>query len=89
MPLPNAISDEQTSNAWAMESAGAAILIKQPDFTPDYLATRLEALLGDPERLSHMARAARDAGKPHAAENLADLIDNLIEGRRQPAGVAA
>ncbi len=82
VPLPGAISDEQTSNAWAMETAGAAILIKQADFTPEYLATRLEALLGDPERLSHMARAARDAGKPRAAESLADLVTDLIEGRR-------
>ncbi len=79
VPLPYAISDEQTSNAWGMETAGAAIMIKQVDFTPDYLATRLEVLLNDPERLAQMARAARDAGKPRAAETLADLVGDMIE----------
>jgi UDP-N-acetylglucosamine--N-acetylmuramyl-(pentapeptide) pyrophosphoryl-undecaprenol N-acetylglucosamine transferase len=81
VPLPHALSDEQTSNAWAMETAGAAIMVKQPSFTAPYLATRLESLLNDPERLVHMAGAARDAGKPHAAENLADLVAEVIEGR--------
>ena len=89
VPLPHSLSDEQTSNAWAMETAGAAIMVKQPAFTAPYLATRLEALLTDPARLLHMAEAARDAGKPQAAENLADLVAEVIEGRYPEEQAAA
>ncbi len=85
VPLPHSLSDEQTSNAWAMETAGAAVMVKQPSFTAPYLATRLESLLTDPARLLHMAEAARDAGKPQAAENLADLVADVIEGNRLDA----
>ena len=85
VPLPHSLSDEQTSNAWAMETAGAAVMVKQPSFTAPYLATRLESLLTDPVRLLHMAQAARDAGKPQAAENLADLVADVIEGNRPDA----
>jgi UDP-N-acetylglucosamine--N-acetylmuramyl-(pentapeptide) pyrophosphoryl-undecaprenol N-acetylglucosamine transferase len=82
VPLPHSISDEQTSNAWVMEEAGAAIMIKQTDFTADYLATRLQALLTDPERLTHMAQAARQAGKPGAVDALADMVVDIIEGKQ-------
>jgi UDP-N-acetylglucosamine--N-acetylmuramyl-(pentapeptide) pyrophosphoryl-undecaprenol N-acetylglucosamine transferase len=81
VPLPSSLTGEQASNAWFMETAGAAIMVKQSSFTAEYLATRLESLLTDPERLAHMAAAARDAGKPHAAENLADAVGDAIEGR--------
>ena len=89
VPLPGALSDEQTSNAWSMETAGAAIMVKQDAFTPEYLATRLEALLGDPERLMHMAAAARATTQPRAAERLASLVEDVLEARAMTQRVAA
>ena len=89
VPLPHSLTGEQETNAWVMELAGAAIMVKQDAFTPEYLATRLEALLTDPERLCQMSHAARGIGRPNATSNIADLIADLIEARPLPAREAA
>jgi UDP-N-acetylglucosamine--N-acetylmuramyl-(pentapeptide) pyrophosphoryl-undecaprenol N-acetylglucosamine transferase len=78
VPLATAASD-QTSNAQVMEEAGAAIVLRQATLTPEILAARLAELLDNPFHLAQMAGAARAAGKPQAAETLANLVGDLLE----------
>lgn len=74
VPLPHALDQDQLANATALEKAGGAVTIVQPDFTPERLASELTRLAADPARLSAMAAGAKSAGTLDAAERLADLV---------------
>lgn len=78
VPYPFAIDDHQTANAHAVEESGGAWLMQQDGFTPETLAARLDSLFAQPETLARTARCARNAGRPDAAEALADLVAGLI-----------
>jgi UDP-N-acetylglucosamine--N-acetylmuramyl-(pentapeptide) pyrophosphoryl-undecaprenol N-acetylglucosamine transferase len=74
VPLPIAADDHQTDNARAMAGLGGAILIPQPQFTPDRLASALTAWLGDRDALAAAASQAHALGRPDAGARLADLV---------------
>jgi UDP-N-acetylglucosamine--N-acetylmuramyl-(pentapeptide) pyrophosphoryl-undecaprenol N-acetylglucosamine transferase len=74
VPLPGALDQDQLANARSLAEAGAALLVPQSDFTPDYLADTLAALARDPARLTAMAAAAAEQGRPDASARLADLV---------------
>lgn len=78
VPLPHALDQDQFANAGVLQDAGGAIRIVQAEFTPDRLATEIEALAADPARLTAMARAAKGAGTVEAAERLADLVLKVV-----------
>ena len=75
VPLPGAIADEQTANADFLVNAGAAFRIAQAELT----AERLSPLIADMTRdkALAMARAARNVGKPDAADRVADVCAEL------------
>jgi UDP-N-acetylglucosamine--N-acetylmuramyl-(pentapeptide) pyrophosphoryl-undecaprenol N-acetylglucosamine transferase len=77
VPYPFATDDHQSYNARVLADSGAALSVSQPVFTPPALARELEALAGDPARLSAMAAAAKIIGRPRAAEDMADAIEAL------------
>jgi UDP-N-acetylglucosamine--N-acetylmuramyl-(pentapeptide) pyrophosphoryl-undecaprenol N-acetylglucosamine transferase len=77
VPYPHATDDHQTANAEALAAVGAAELMPQAKMTPDSLAAALSRLLPDGPRLRGMAEAARLAGRPDAAERLADMVEDL------------
>jgi UDP-N-acetylglucosamine--N-acetylmuramyl-(pentapeptide) pyrophosphoryl-undecaprenol N-acetylglucosamine transferase len=74
VPLGIATNDHQSANARALADLGAADVVAEPDFTAALLTPLLAARLSEPDDLARRARAARDAGKPDAAEALADLV---------------
>jgi len=77
IPLKIAADDHQTANAEALTSVGAADAIAEGAFTVDALTALLQQRLSDPHDLSVRAAAARAAGKPDAAERLADLAEQI------------
>jgi UDP-N-acetylglucosamine--N-acetylmuramyl-(pentapeptide) pyrophosphoryl-undecaprenol N-acetylglucosamine transferase len=81
VPLPSAIDDHQSANARALADEGGAWLMPQPAFTPEALAARLEALLGDPDALARAAARAAMQGRADAAARLADLVEAAMAGR--------
>jgi len=74
VPLPGAIDQDQFANAGVLMTAGGALRIAQPEFTPDRLASEIAALAAEPGRLTAMAAGARAIGQLDAAEKLADLV---------------
>jgi UDP-N-acetylglucosamine--N-acetylmuramyl-(pentapeptide) pyrophosphoryl-undecaprenol N-acetylglucosamine transferase len=67
VPYPSATDDHQTS-------------IQQPDFTPQVLARQIEAMAADPVALNNAAARALSVGRPHAARDLADLVERVGQG---------
>lgn len=74
VPLPHALDQDQLGNAGVLEACGAAVVIRQPEFTAARVAQEITALSNDPARLARMAQVAKSAGTIDAAERLAELV---------------
>jgi len=80
VPFAAATDDHQTANARELVKAGGARAIAQANFTPDVLARQIEALAMDPIALNNAAARALSVGRPHAARDLADLVERIGNG---------
>ena len=80
IPFAAATDDHQTANAREMVKAGGARAIQESSFTPDVLARQIEALAMDPVALNNAAARALSVGRPHAARDLADLVERIGNG---------
>jgi UDP-N-acetylglucosamine--N-acetylmuramyl-(pentapeptide) pyrophosphoryl-undecaprenol N-acetylglucosamine transferase len=80
IPFAAATDDHQTANAREMTRAGGARTIQQADFTPQVLARQVEAMAADPVALNNAAARALSVGRPHAARDLADLVERVGGG---------
>src|SRR3954469_22161884 len=80
IPFAAATDDHQTANAREMVKAGGARVIQQSNFAPDVLARQIEALAMDPVALNNAAGRALSVGRPHAARDLADLVERIGNG---------
>jgi UDP-N-acetylglucosamine--N-acetylmuramyl-(pentapeptide) pyrophosphoryl-undecaprenol N-acetylglucosamine transferase len=80
VPFPFALDQDQAANAEHLQAVGAAQVIRQTDFSPDWLRKALEQALGDHEGLTRRALAAKSAGIPDAAARLADLVMKTVGG---------
>ena len=63
-----------------MTKAGGARTIQQASFTPEVLARQIEAMAVDPVALNNAAARALSVGRPHAARDLADLVERVGNG---------
>ncbi len=81
VPLPHALDQDQTANAKQFAAGGAAIVVAQIAFSPQWLATALVEAQGDAASLARRAVAAKRAGIADAAERLADLVQSLVTGK--------
>ncbi|MET3523098.1 undecaprenyldiphospho-muramoylpentapeptide beta-N-acetylglucosaminyltransferase [Mesorhizobium abyssinicae] len=77
VPYPHALDHDQAANAAALAAAGGAEVHPQSTLSAERIAALVGGLMGDPDRLSAMATAARSAGKPNAARLLADLTEAI------------
>jgi len=80
IPFPSATDDHQTANAREMTKAGGARTIPQTQFTPEVLARQIEAMAADPQALANAAARSLSVGRPHAARDLADLVERIGNG---------
>ncbi len=77
IPLPTAADDHQRKNAEAMSRAGAARMIAQTDLSGKRIAAEISELAASPETISEMESAAKAMGRADAAEQAADIIEEL------------
>ncbi|MBX3680430.1 MAG: UDP-N-acetylglucosamine--N-acetylmuramyl-(pentapeptide) pyrophosphoryl-undecaprenol N-acetylglucosamine transferase, partial [Rhodocyclaceae bacterium] len=73
VPLPHAVDDHQTGNARFLSDRDGAILLPQPELTPERLAELLGSL--SRERLLGMALHARALARPEATSKVAALCE--------------
>lgn len=82
VPYPHA-AGHQRANARMLVEAGAARLIEDDAFDADALLAAA-AILDDPSAHVRMSAAARELGRPAAAEAVADLVMAVAERRPLP-----
>jgi UDP-N-acetylglucosamine--N-acetylmuramyl-(pentapeptide) pyrophosphoryl-undecaprenol N-acetylglucosamine transferase len=81
IPSPYVAEDHQTHNARSLERLDAAVLIPDSD-APQKAFHEVIRLLDHPEELHRMEAAIRKLGKPHAADDVADIIIGIATSRR-------
>lgn len=75
IPFGAAMEGHQEANARAMVETGAAMSMREGELDGDRFTSQVVGLLQDPTRLQRMANAARAAGRPQAATEIArDLL---------------
>lgn len=77
VPLPSATDDHQTANAREITNSGGARTIAQRAFTATELAKQIQKLGLDAKALENAAARAKSVGRPHAASDLADLVESI------------
>lgn len=80
IPYPFAAEDHQAFNAAVFADAGAALMFRQSELTPEKLKTEVLRLLQTPEALQTMSKNATKLAVPDSAEKLAKLMCQLING---------
>jgi UDP-N-acetylglucosamine--N-acetylmuramyl-(pentapeptide) pyrophosphoryl-undecaprenol N-acetylglucosamine transferase len=83
VPFPHALDQDQAANAAELAATGATQVIREVDFTPQWLADTLRAARQNPEGLASRAVAAQKAGISDAAKRLADLVINIALGNKK------
>lgn len=79
VPLPTAAADHQTTNAIALEQAGAAIHVPQSQLTAERLDHTIRSLLADPAALARLVAGAAARARPNAATEIARHILAVVD----------
>lgn len=80
IPIPEEVSRDQRSNAFAYARSGAAIVMEQQNLTPHLLLAEIERLFTNPKARNDMAEAAGKFAKPDSAKAIAQIIlDTALE----------
>jgi len=80
VPWAAASTGEQVRNAEPLARSGAAVVIPDPELTPQRLAQALSEILWDRERRERMSQAAALLGHADAAARVAELALGLAKG---------
>ena len=78
IPFGAATDAHQTRNAEAMQNAGAARLLPQTELTPERLTQEIFSLLDQPRRITEMENCARKLARPHAVEDIVNMVEGLV-----------
>jgi UDP-N-acetylglucosamine--N-acetylmuramyl-(pentapeptide) pyrophosphoryl-undecaprenol N-acetylglucosamine transferase len=81
IPFPRAADDHQNVNARALERSGAAVVVEESKLESAYLVDTIAALVEDPSRLQRMSAAAKSLAHPKAVEDIAAIVEELIDSR--------
>ena len=71
IPIPESVSHDQRSNAYAYAETGAAVVIEEENLTPHLLVSEIRRIVTNPELAKRMGAAAKGFTDPDAARILA------------------
>jgi UDP-N-acetylglucosamine--N-acetylmuramyl-(pentapeptide) pyrophosphoryl-undecaprenol N-acetylglucosamine transferase len=81
IPFGRATDSHQLRNAQEMVKAQAARLIVENELTADRLASEIFSLLDSPQQIEQLSNNARNLGKPNAARDIVDLVEQAAGPR--------
>jgi len=77
IPIPETISHDQRSNAYAYARTGAAVVIEEENLTPHLIVAEAKRILGDHALAKQMSEAAATFTDPNAARVIAGTVLNI------------
>ena len=78
IPSPNVTDNHQEKNARVLEAGGGAIVVLEPDCTPQVLMEHITALIRDQKRSAAMKEALLSMAVPDSAERVCDIMESLL-----------
>ena len=80
IPIPEEVSRDQRSNAFAYAHAGATVVIEQGNLSPHLLVSEIDRLFTNPKARTDLADSAKKFAKKDSAKVLANaIIDMALE----------
>ena len=86
VPFSGAADDHQKRNAEALRSAGAALMLEEPDLREETLVPMVSGVLRDHFRLRSMAEAAKKLSRPNAAKDIGEMAASLVHRSLRRSG---
>ncbi len=77
IPIPEDVSRDQRSNAYAYARSGGAIVIEEHNLSKHLLAQEISSIINDPQRQQVMAEAAKATFIAGAEEKIANLLISI------------
>lgn len=77
IPIPEDVSRDQRSNAYAYARSGAASVIEEHNLTQNLLAQEIRSIISNPERYNEMSLAAKGMFIDGAAQKIANLLISI------------
>ncbi|USN87900.1 MAG: UDP-N-acetylglucosamine--N-acetylmuramyl-(pentapeptide) pyrophosphoryl-undecaprenol N-acetylglucosamine transferase [Candidatus Nomurabacteria bacterium] len=74
IPIPEDISRDQRSNAYAYARSGAATVIEEHNITETLLLNEIGSIMENQEQWNKMSQAASNFAIPNAAEKISDIL---------------
>ena len=79
IPFPYAADDHQTRNAEIFSRAGAAIVLKESDLTPESLSQEIREMSDHPEQVRRMSEACANLAPRDAAKRVALTMEKFTQ----------
>ena len=77
IPIPEDISRDQRTNAYAFARTGAATVIEEANLTENLLIQEINSIITDQNRYATMSQAARSNFIPDAAKKISDILVSI------------
>lgn len=77
IPIPEEISHDQRTNAYAYAKTGAATVLEERNLTPHLLTTEIHSIISSPDRYRQMSEAAAAFAVPDAALKIAQILISI------------
>jgi len=77
IPIPESISHDQRSNAFAYATSGGAVVIEEKNLSPNVLLSEIDRILSDKELQKSMSKGALSFAQGDAGEKIAREILNI------------
>jgi UDP-N-acetylglucosamine--N-acetylmuramyl-(pentapeptide) pyrophosphoryl-undecaprenol N-acetylglucosamine transferase len=74
IPIPEAVSHDQRTNAYAYAHTGAATVLEEANLTPHVLVSEAKRIATDPAVAGAMASKGADFANPEAARLIAEEV---------------
>ena len=83
IPIPEAISHDQRTNAYAYARTGAAVVVEEDNLKPHLLVAESKRIVGDPALAKGMGEKAKGFTDPDAARVIAEAVLSLALSHEQ------
>ncbi|MCA9354862.1 MAG: UDP-N-acetylglucosamine--N-acetylmuramyl-(pentapeptide) pyrophosphoryl-undecaprenol N-acetylglucosamine transferase [Candidatus Kaiserbacteria bacterium] len=77
IPIPEDVSRDQRSNAYAYGRSGAAVVMEEHNITEHLLANEIHTIISDPAKAAAMSQAAKGMFVDNAALKIANILISI------------
>ena len=77
VPIPEDVSRDQRTNAYAYARTGAATVLEEQNLTQSLLIQEINSIITDSNKYAAMSQAAHSVFIPDAAEKIADILISI------------